>query len=101
MNSQAQLKNYADCGVYSISHIESGKVYVGSSVGIRQRIAIHKWNLKRKSHPNQSLQNAYNKYGVDCFLFKKIIACPPEDILFHEQRIMDDKQSYVKGFGYN
>lgn len=88
-------------GVYTITHLPSGKRYIGSSLDVRQRLATHKWALKRGSHANPFLQNSYNKYGKDEFSFQKILVCAPADVIFYEQKIMDGYKSYNKEFGYN
>jgi hypothetical protein len=46
------------CGIYTITHIESGKVYVGSSVHVNERCRVHRNLLNLKKHHNPYLQNA-------------------------------------------
>jgi len=57
------------CGVYAITHAETGRRYVGSSVHIRARWAHHKSTLRKNKHHNPHLQGAWNKYGEDAFFF--------------------------------
>ncbi len=61
-------------GIYSILHIESGRVYIGSSRNIKKRFSAHKTDLKYNKHPNPVLQNYYNKYGLDAFMFSEIFS---------------------------
>lgn len=59
-------------GVYSIKNITSGKLYIGSSIDIRDRFLQHKRRLKRGTHPNPKLQSAFNKHGIENFIFEII-----------------------------
>lgn len=65
-------------GVYLIKNIKNDKYYVGSSYKIRNRINWHRSSLIRGSHPNNKLQNSFNKYGLDAFEFIPLINCPKE-----------------------
>ncbi len=57
------------CGIYSITHIESGKKYIGQSQAIGDRWISHRSALRREKHPNRKLQNAWTKYGEQAFRF--------------------------------
>lgn len=57
----------SDSGIYQIRNKVNGKVYIGSSVRVEQRISTHKRHLLLNKHSNQKLQLAYNKYGIDNF----------------------------------
>ncbi len=63
------------CGIYLIQNTTNGKCYVGSSKNIRQRLFWHYNNLENKKHPNSRLQNSYNKYGKNHFVFIPILNC--------------------------
>lgn len=65
MKGQAILP--AGSGVYSIRHIESGRVYIGSSVRARTRAQEHVRELRRGAHANVYLQRAWNAHGADQF----------------------------------
>lgn len=90
-----------NCGVYSITHLESGKRYIGSSVNIKRRMAFHKSRLRANAHENQYLQNVWNKDGENSFAFEKLIVCAPNDNIFYEQKVMDGYQSYRRDLGFN
>lgn len=72
-------------GVYKITNVVNNKVYIGSSVSLKKRKALHFSDLKRDKHCNIYLQNSYNKYGIDCFLFEIIEICQPLECLEREQ----------------
>lgn len=57
-----------DSGVYKISSVINGLVYIGSSISLKKRIARHKRELKNGIHKNKLLQSHYNKYG-DVFVY--------------------------------
>lgn len=76
-------------GIYEITNIVSGKKYIGSSVNIKKRWKEHKYELKNNIHPNQHLQNSYNKHGVDVFIFKKIESVEPCFLIKREQYYID------------
>lgn len=59
-------------GIYSITNTVNGKKYIGSAVNIKARISRHKLELRRGEHHSQKLQNAWNKYGSDAFVFSVV-----------------------------
>lgn len=89
------------CGVYKITNKGNGKVYIGSSIDIKQRWAGHKSSLRRKVHENQYLQNAWNKYGEDNFIFEIIEKCSKDHINSREQHWIDIYNASNRSDGYN
>jgi group I intron endonuclease len=59
-------------GVYCITCIPTGKVYVGQAVDIKQRWAVHKCDLRRGSSNCKQLQRAWNKYGEHAFIHETL-----------------------------
>lgn len=57
-------------GIYAITHTASGRRYIGKSVNITRRWQLHRWYLRNNRHHCGWLQNAWNKYGQDAFLFE-------------------------------
>jgi hypothetical protein len=88
------------CGVYKIINTVNGKIYVGSSVDIRGRFNSHKSDLRQNKHGNSKLQNAWNKYGEECFVFEIAEECDPQSVRDIEQVYLNeifskaDKQSF-------
>lgn len=72
-------------GVYKISNIKTGDVYIGSAVNMNKRKGYHFWQLKRSIHCNPFLQKSYNKYGANAFSFEVLNICPPESCIKQEQ----------------
>ena len=57
-----------EAGVYMLINSISGKIYIGKSVNIYQRMNHHKNSIKRSG--NGHFQNAIKKYGWDNFTFQ-------------------------------
>lgn len=79
-------------GIYQIRNTKNGKLYIGSSLsikGISGRWSIHRSLLNRDIHPNQKLQNAWNKYGSAVFVFEVIEKCSRKKCLNREQHYLD------------
>jgi group I intron endonuclease len=91
-------------GIYLISCLVNQKTYIGQTKSIKKRIAQHQNNLKKGNHPNQHLQNAYNKYGVDFFVFRPIEYLEDstlEQLTEREQYWIDFFDSMNKEKGFN
>jgi len=69
-------------GIYCIENLINGKKYIGFSTDIYKRWKIHVTSLDGNYHENWYLQNAWNKYKKESFMFKIIEEYPPvEEIL--------------------
>ena len=88
-------------GVYSITHVKSGRAYVGSATqSFKSRWSLHRSQLSKGRHHNRHLQNAWNKYGSKAFRFEVIKVCPPDKCLALEQRLIQKLRTYQL-YGYN
>lgn len=68
----------------------TGKQYVGSaSRSFAGRFRQHRYRLRRGDHHSPQLQAAWNKHGEGAFEFTVLLRCPPEQVLLHEQRLID------------
>jgi len=79
-------------GVYRIRNILDHKCYVGSAAGkggLKHRWRTHKYRLNHNKHCTQKLQRAWNKYGMDAFVFEVLLYCDPENCLMYEQIALD------------
>ena len=56
-------------GIYAITNLKNGKVYVGSTKDFEKRWSEHIRGLKRNAHENPHLQRSWNKYGESVFEF--------------------------------
>lgn len=76
-------------GIYKISNKVNNKFYIGSSEGIEKRWYQHKSYLKKNTHPNQKLQNSFNKHGEENFIFEVLEECEVERLIEREQYYID------------
>jgi len=82
-------------GIYIIqSVLFPARQYVGSAVDFAVRKMVHESQLIAGTHFNAKLQNHFNKYGIDDFLFLKVEKCPREQLLIREQHFIVKLQPY-------
>ena len=79
------------CGIYKIVNHATGQCYVGQSQRVQKRIREHFRLLRLNKHPNQHLQNAYNKYGLENFSGGVEIECENVEQLDYLE------ESFLKG----
>ena len=87
-------------GIYQIRNLINGKVYVGSAVNLRKRMHKHLSSLRHNKHCNIKLQNAYNKYGEDNFVFEIIELVPNKEQLLDREQYFINTLNVVNE-GYN
>lgn len=63
------------CGIYQIRNLVNNKIYIGSSKTLARRFQIHINSLRKGKHENFHLQQAFNKYGENNFIFEIIEFC--------------------------
>lgn len=63
--------------------------YIGSSSNIQLRLQKHRSCLRHGHHANQHLQNAWNKYGEDCFIYSILEFCDESVKIEREQFYVD------------
>lgn len=89
-------------GIYIITNLITGQIYVGSTYSLGIRKSQHFSNLRKNRHCNKYLQNSFNKYGEENFVFDVVqIVDKIEDLIFYEQKWINLTRCYIKEFGYN
>ncbi len=88
-------------GIYKITNIVNGKFYIGSAIKLIKRKADHFSKLSLNKHSNIFLQNAYNKYGKESFIFEVIERTNDKNELINLEQKWLDKLNPFGDIGYN
>lgn len=68
----------------------NGRIYIGSAINFPRRIGEHTNLLKRNKRHSKYLQNSWNKYGCDKFIFGLIEQVEnPKNLISREQYWID------------
>ena len=98
---QSLNHNYGIIGIYCIENTVNNKRYIGKSINIDDRWRMHIYELNNNSHHNKHLQNAWNKYGEECFNFYILEKCDESLLnskeIFYISKFNSDSMKY----GYN
>lgn len=77
--------------VYKIINITNAKFYVGSTIRWDSRLRTHRRKLRAGNHHCVPLQNAWNKYGEDAFVFRVfVVAENPKELHDIEQQFLNE-----------
>lgn len=89
--------------IYTITCLVNNRKYVGRTMQPRFRVRAHYNALISNRHNNKRLQEDFNKYGVENFMFQIIErnpgSCHASDT--REAYWMKKYKSYLPEFGYN
>ena len=98
--SEEELQKF---GVYSITNIINNKKYIGSTAkSFNSRWKKHITNLKNGGHASHHLQNSWNKYGEDNFVFAiEEIVNSLDNLLNLERDYIAKYDSYNNGYNEN
>lgn len=88
-------------GIYKITNITSGKIYIGCASNIRTRINGHLYDLRRNKHKNSYLQRAWTKYGEENFIFEMIEKCNISNLHAREHYWVNEFNCLDRSTGYN
>lgn len=86
------------CGIYCIENLINHKKYVGQSIDIHARWKQHRSLLERGIHSNEKLQNAWNKYGADNFVFYVVQENDVLELDYWEKYYISLYDSYKHGY---
>lgn len=79
-------------GIYAIKNLVSKTVYVGSSHCVEKRREQHRTALEEDTHHNAHLQNAWNKYGPNAFVFQLL------ERIEDQRRLLQREQAWLERF---
>lgn len=80
-------------GIYIIKNTETERVYIGASKDFYRRINFHKSQLKRNLHSNKKLQQDWNTYGKEKFIFRFIESCNEENLRIRERYYIENNRA--------
>ena len=89
------------CGVYCIENKINNKKYIGQSMDIYKRWKQHRNELNNKKHRNEHLQNAWNTYKEQSFMFYILEQCDKDalnDVEIYYIKLFDTEN---RDYGYN
>lgn len=89
-------------GIYKITNKANNKKYIGQSNNVENRLKNgHLKPLLNNKHKNEHLQAAFNKYGIQNFLFEIIEECEEDLLNEREQYWIEYYKCYLPENGYN
>lgn len=77
------------CGLYKITCINNGKIYIGSSNNIEKRWILHLSRLRNGKHDNIIMQNCYDKYGITSLKIDIVLLCIESELIQKEQLLLN------------
>jgi len=90
------------CGVYQITCLVDGRIYIGSASGAEGfsgRVRKHINALTRGAHHSPALQQAVNTYNAENFSFEILQITPRDQAVAAEQKFLDTLKPFgQKGF---
>lgn len=103
---QIKIKTFNDLckkGIYTITNMVNGKVYIGSTFDtFQKRWGNHIRKLRNNQHPNEHLQNAFNLYLEESFMFSIVEEIKDDSVILdREKHYIEEYKSSNREFGYN
>jgi len=88
-------------GIYKITNTINNKCYIGGSVNVMSRFAVHKHLLTNNKHFNSYLQLCWNNCGILNFKFNIIEKCSKSNLREREDHYIEFYNSNNRKSGYN
>lgn len=88
------------CGVYVLTHRASGRRYVGQSINIGRRLALHRSDAKAK-RSESAIKRAMSEYGVGAFAAQVVDTCAPDMLDELERFAIEFFDSTNREYGFN
>lgn len=101
---ETRSEDKGKCGIYCIINTINGKVYVGKSINIYNRIRRHIYDCNMGNlGENRHLMNAWNKYSRSAFEYTVLELLPIDEDLVKERELywMNKTKSHNRDYGYN
>lgn len=85
-------------GIYKITNVKNGKIYVGRSKDILRRFGSHLQQLRNGKHANEKLQADFIEFGTTSFSFEILEECLMRDINERETFWIQTLDSMNQGY---
>lgn len=95
------LEEFTMIGIYRILNNVNGKVYIGQSTNIKRRWKDHINELRRGTHLNNRLQDAWDTFGESAFSFNVLEKCKSNKLNELERYYIKQYDSTNTERGYN
>ena len=86
--STKRRKEFSSPAIYKITNNKTSKIYIGQSTMVDIRWYSHKLDLRNNKHHVPQLQEDYDKYGMEAFVFEVIEELPCDtsrDVLLEKE----------------
>ena len=98
---KASLKDLLPiCGIYKITNIQTGRVYIGQSKDVLARWKEHIADLLKQRHHNKLLTEDFNNYGLISFVAELLQECEPEELLHLEAMYIREYQKLAGVYNF-
>lgn len=93
-------------GIYKITNTSNGYVYIGASMEIEARLAVHRQALRCGRHDNPLLQRAWDECGESAFAFRILEKIADPELIkqrefHHLQRLRIASEKWPECHDYN
>jgi len=88
-------------GIYTITCKINNKIYVGETEDLRMRKFNHFSRLKYNTHSCKNLQDDFNLYGENNFIYEKLLKCKKKYLLSEENYWCNMLDTHNPKYGYN
>ena len=82
-------------GIYKITNLTNGKVYIGQSLDIDKRWETYK---RGNFHGNRGLETDWKTHGYNNFKFEILLECKPEELDMYEYRYITEYNALEAGY---
>ncbi len=91
----------ANCGIYMMRCVPTGRVYIGQATDIRRRWNGHRTYLAKGTHHSGYLQRSWIKYGAGAFTWELLERVEPARLTEREQHYIDLYRAANQRYGFN
>lgn len=85
------------CGIYVVKHVASGRVYVGSTHDLAERLKHHTSKLRRGTHHIEEMQAIWDAEGAGAFVWELVETAAQSELLACEQAWLDRMRATPAG----